>query len=129
MVWLKARHSPVAEAYDMTINIEPHGYYTTKPEFLAEMLSFADSPYLALNMGVGNVFIAGQAPVEFVKRFHDRISLVHVTGISGSDCAIGEGTNAENVRECSRFRADCGYRGVVTIGCEADGGPLIDEAS
>lgn len=132
-----------AEAYQITINIEPHGYYTTRPDFLAEMLSFADSPYLRLNMDVGNVFIAGHDPVEFVKRFRDRISLVHVkdiseqlsaasrgelTGIAGSHCAIGEGINAGNVRECLRILAEHGYRGVVTIECEADGGPLIDRS-
>ncbi|MEN6534977.1 MAG: TIM barrel protein, partial [Bryobacteraceae bacterium] len=33
---------PVAERYGITINIEPHGYFTTKPEFMAEMLNFVD---------------------------------------------------------------------------------------
>jgi sugar phosphate isomerase/epimerase len=130
----------VAEAYQVTVNIEPHGYYTTKPDFLAEMLSFVDSPYLCLNMDIGNVFIAGQEPVEFVERFADKISHVHVkdvsaavtdesrgelTGIAGSHCAIGEGMNAENVRRCVEMLADRGYRGVLTIECEAEGG-LID---
>jgi inosose dehydratase len=132
-----------AEAYQITINIEPHGYYTTKPDFLAEMLSFVDSPYLRLNMDIGNVFIAGQNPVDFVERFRDKISLVHVkdisaplaassrgelTGIAGSHCAIGEGINAENVRRSVEVLAAYGYRGVLTIECEADGGPLIERS-
>ncbi|MCL5742445.1 MAG: sugar phosphate isomerase/epimerase [Acidobacteria bacterium] len=127
----------VAEAYQITINIEPHGYYTTKPDFLAEMLSFVDSPYLRLNMDIGNVFIAGQNPVEFVELFHDKISHVHVkdiserlaaesrgelTGIAGSHCAIGDGMNAGNVRQCVAMLAGYGYRGVLTIECEAQGG-------
>jgi sugar phosphate isomerase/epimerase len=130
----------VAEAYQITVNIEPHGYYTTKPDFLAEMLSFVNSPYLCLNMDIGNVFIAGQEPVEFVRRFADRISHVHVkdisaavadesrgelTGIAGSHCAIGEGMNANNVRECVEMLVDRGYRGVLTMECEAEGG-LMD---
>jgi sugar phosphate isomerase/epimerase len=130
----------VAEAHEVTVNVEPHGYYSTKPDFLAEMLSFVDSPYLRLNMDIGNVFIAGQDPVEFVRRFHDKISHVHVkdisavlaeescgelTGIAGSHCAIGDGINAGNVRKCVEMLADHGYAGVLTIECEAEGG-LID---
>ena len=131
-----------AEAYQVTINIEPHGYYTTKPDFLAEMLSFVDSPYLRLNMDIGNVFIAGQNPVKFVEQFHDKISHVHVkdvsqtlateshgelTGIGNSQCAIGDGVNAANVRTCVELLASRGYRGVLTIECEAQGG-LIESS-
>ncbi len=66
----------VAEAYEITVNIEPHGYYTTKPEFLEEMLAFSDSPFLRLNLDIGNVFIAGQDPVVFAQRFLNKIDHV-----------------------------------------------------
>ena len=59
----------VAERYQMIIDIEPHGYYTTKPEFMEKMLAFVDSPYLRMNMDTGNTFIAGQDPVAFLKKF------------------------------------------------------------
>src|SRR5581483_3742141 len=119
----------MAEAYQVTVNIEPHGYYTTKPDFLAEMLSFVDSPYLCLNLDVGNIFTAGQDPTDFVERFHAKISHVHVkdvseslaaephgemTGIGISHCAIGEGVNAGNVRSCVELLAGYGFRGVLT---------------
>ncbi len=131
-----------AEAYQVTVNIEPHGYYTTKPDFLEEMLSFVDSPYLRLNMDIGNVFIAGQDPVQFVERFRGKISHVHVkdvsaslaaeaqgelTGIGNSQCAIGEGLNAANVRRCVEMLAGYGYSGVLVIECEAQGG-LIESS-
>ena len=58
-----------AEQYKIGINIEPHGYFTTKPWFMEEMLSFVDSPYLGLNMDTGNTFIAGQDPVAFLEKF------------------------------------------------------------
>ena len=61
---------PVAEAYEIIINIEPHGYFTTKPDFMAEMLAFADSPYLRMNMDTGNTFIAGQDPVAFLRAIY-----------------------------------------------------------
>lgn len=57
---------PVAEAYGIVINIEPHGWLTTKPDLMAEMLAFCDSPFLRMNMDTGNTFIAGQEPVPFL---------------------------------------------------------------
>jgi inosose dehydratase len=129
----------VADAYKITVNIEPHGYYTTKPDFLEEMLAFVDSPYLCLNLDIGNIFIANQDPVEFVERFHRKISQVHVkdvseslaatsrgalTGIGVSHCAIGDGINAANVRRCVELLAGHGYNGVLIVECEAQGGMI-----
>ncbi len=133
----------VAEAYEIVINIEPHGYYTTKPDFMAEMLAFADSPWLRMNMDTGNTYIAGQDPVAFLERFLDKVSHVHIkdvseslaraargelTGIAVSHCAIGEGVNAENIRRCLRLLRDVGYRGVLSIECEGQGGPMIERS-
>src|ERR1035437_7228417 len=104
-----------AEQYEITINIEPHGHFTTKSDFLAEMLAFVDSPYLRMNFDTGNTFIAGQDPVAFLDRFRDKVSHVHIkdvseslaaaargelTGIAVSQCAIGDGVNAPNIRRC-----------------------------
>ena len=133
----------VAEAYDIVINIEPHGYFTTKPDFMAEMLSFADSPHLRMNMDTGNTFIAGQDPVAFLKQFTDKVSHVHVkdvseslaaaargdlTGIAVSHCAIGDGVNADNIRQCLAILRDAGWNGVLSIECEGQGGPMIERS-
>ncbi len=133
----------VAEAHEVVVNIEPHGYFTTKPEFMAEMLGFSESPFLRLNMDTGNTFIAGQDPVAFLKRFLDRVSHVHVkdvsqslaevlrggaTGIAVSQCALGEGVNAENIRECLGVLRDAGYAGVLSIECEGQAGPMIEQS-
>ena len=133
----------VAEAYEITINIEPHGYYTTKPEFMAEMLAFVDSPYLGMNMDTGNTFIAGQDPVQFLARFAGRVSHVHIkdvspslaaaargelTGIAVSHCAVGQGVNADNIRRCLALLAESGFDGVLSIECEGQGGPMIEDS-
>ncbi len=133
----------VAEAYGIVINIEPHGYYTTRPEFMAEMLDFVDSPCLRMNMDTGNTFIAGQDPVAFLERFQDRVSHVHIkdvseslaaaargdlTGIAVSHCAIGEGVNAENIRRCLEILRRRGYDGVLSLECEGQGGPMIERS-
>lgn len=134
---------PIAEAYRVVVNIEPHGYYTTKPEFLAEMLGFCDSPFLRVNFDTGNTYIAGQDPVAFLERFHDKVGHVHIkdvspslaaaargdlTGIALSQCGIGEGVNAENIRRCVGLLASYGYDGVLSLECEGQGGPMIERS-
>ncbi len=134
---------PVAEAYDITINVEPHGYFTTRPDYMEEMLNFVDSPYLRMNMDTGNTFIAGQDPVAFLERLSDKVSHVHVkdvseslaaaargdiTGIPVSQSAIGDGVNADNIRACLAIFARTGYDGVFSLECEGQGGPMIERS-
>ena len=133
----------VAEAHGITINIEPHGYFTTRPAMMARMLAFVDSPYLRMNMDTGNTFIAGQDPVKFLRRFLKRVSHVHVkdvsaslaaatrgkqTGIAVSQCAIGDGVNAKNIRRCLEILRDAGYAGTLSMECEGQGGPMIERS-
>jgi len=133
----------VAEAHQIVVNIEPHGYFTTKPDFMARMLDFCKSPYLRMNMDTGNTFIAGQDPLAFLTRFVDRTSHVHVkdvseslsaatrgkqTGIAVSHCALGEGVNAENIKKCLALLRDRRYDGVLSMECEGQGGPMIERS-
>src|SRR5512145_183025 len=39
-----------AERYEIIINVEPHGPYTTNPDTMEQILGFFDSPYLRLNL-------------------------------------------------------------------------------
>jgi sugar phosphate isomerase/epimerase len=127
----------------MIIDIEPHGYYTTKPEFMERMLAFVDSPYLRMNMDTGNTFIAGQDPVAFLNKFRSKVSHVHVkdvsdslaaslrgelTGIAVSQCAIGDGVNAHNIKNCFDVLVDLKYDGVVSLECEGQGGSMIEKS-
>lgn len=133
----------VAEAHQIVVNIEPHGYFTTKPDMMSQMLEFCDSKYLRMNMDTGNTFIAGQDPVAFLKRFIDKVSHVHIkdvseslaaavrgnqTGIAVSQCAIGDGVNADNIRQCLSLLRDHGYKGVLSMECEGQGGPMIEKS-
>lgn len=134
---------PVAERYGITINIEPHGHFTTNPDRMEEMLAFVDSPNLRMNFDTGNTFIAGQDPVAFLRRFIGKVSHVHIkdvsaplaaaargerTGIAVSHCAIGEGVNAANIRECLRLLRAHGYDGVLSLECEGQGGPMLERS-
>lgn len=131
----------VAEAYEMIVNIEPHGYFTTNPDMMARMLEFVDSPYLRMNMDTGNTYIAGQDPAPFLERFADKVDHVHLkdvseslakavrgeeTGIAVSHCSLGGGVNAENIRRCLALLRDRGYDGVLSMECEGQAGPMIE---
>ncbi len=133
----------VAEAHEVYVNIEPHGHFTTKPEMMGRMLDFCDSPYLGMNMDTGNTFIAGQDPVAFLEQFIDRVRHVHIkdvseslaaavrgnqTGIAVSQCAIGDGVNADNIRTCIKMLRDRGYDGTLSMECEGQGGPMIEQS-
>ncbi len=133
----------VAEANEIIVNIEPHGYFTTKPEMMEKMQKFCDSKYLRMNMDTGNTFIAGQDPVAFAKKFIKKISHVHIkdvseslaaavrgnqTGIAVSQCSIGEGVNAENIKKVLGILKDNGYGGVLSMECEGQGGPMIEKS-
>ncbi|MBX7259895.1 MAG: sugar phosphate isomerase/epimerase [Candidatus Hydrogenedentes bacterium] len=132
-----------AEAYEITVNIEVHGYFTTNPDRMEEMLAFCDSPYLRMNLDTGNTFIAGQDPVAFCKRFRDKVTHVHVkdvseslakavrgeqTGIAVSQCAIGDGVNAGNIKQCLMLLRDRSYDGILSMECEGQGGPMIERS-
>ncbi len=143
MKWQYEQILKVAEAHKIIVNIEPHGYFTTNPDAMAEMQAFSDSPYLRMNMDTGNTFIAGRDPAEFLTRFIRKVSHVHVkdvsksladslrgkdTGIAVSACSLGEGVNAENIRKCLTILRDSGYTGTLSMECEGAGGPMIEKS-
>jgi len=132
-----------AERYGMIINIETHGYFTGKPHFLEEMLSFTDSSLLRLNFDTGNVFISGEDPAAFLSRFIDKTSHVHLKdvapqraessrgkefGIGMSHCSVGEGVLADQISACLKLLGGHGFNGDVSIECEAAGGIFVEQS-
>ena len=99
----------VAEAYDVIVTIEVHGYFTTNPDNVEKMLAFVDSPNLRMNLDTGNTFIAGQDPVAFCRRFLDKISHVHVKDVSESlaDSMRGKDTGIAISHVRDRRRREC----------------------
>jgi inosose dehydratase len=121
-----------AEDYQVTVNIETHGPYTTDPDILERMLNFFDTPWLGFNLDTGNTFIAGGNPVAFLQRFLGKLRYLHVkdvseslaaalrgeeTGIGMSESPIGQGVNAENIRACIRLLKEADWDGVLSVEC------------
>lgn len=134
---------PVAEAHGIVINVEPHGYCTTKPELMAEILNLYDSPCFGMNMDTGNAFIAGRDPVAYLEQFIGKVNHIHIkdvsaelaaamkgelTGIALSTAAIGEGVNADNIRKCVELLIHAGFQGTMSLECDAQGGPMLERS-
>lgn len=132
-----------ATRYNIVINIETHGYFTSDPDRMAKMLDFVDSPLLQMTFDTGNVYIAGQDPVTFLQRHVKRVSHVHVkdvapqladlqrgkqTGIGMSHSAVGGGVNADNIEKCFAVLKENVFHGAVSLECDARGGPVMEES-
>ena len=132
-----------AERYKVCVNVEPHGYYTTRADFVERLLDRVGSPLLGVNLDTGNVFIRGGDPVDFCRRFAGRIGHAHVkdvspqlaamargslTGIALSQMVVGQGANARNIEAVLDVLARTGYAGVLSVECEGAGGPLLEES-
>ena len=126
---------PVAENHKVTINVEPHGPYTTDPEILLDIVESFDSPFVGINFDTGNSFIAGRDPVAFIKQVRKHVNHVHCkdvskaladaargkdTGIATSMVHIGEGVNADNIVGCIQHLTETDWDGVFTIECEGE---------
>lgn len=131
-----------AESHEIIINVEPHGPYTNNMDTMARILDMFDSPWLRMNFDTGNTFIAGNDPVEYLRRFLPKVTHIHIkdvcealakavrgeeTGIASSVVAIGEGVNADNIAGCIELLKKSGWSGVLSI--EANAAPGVMERS
>jgi sugar phosphate isomerase/epimerase len=123
---------PWAEDYNVIINVEPHGPYTTDGDFMERLFSHFESKYLQMNFDTGNTFISGLEPLEYMKRFRKYITHAHIkdvsrelaaavrgheTGIACSEVPIGGGVNAENIKKCIAYLRETGFSGGLSIEC------------
>jgi len=123
---------PWAEDYDVIINVEPHGPYTTDVDFMQRLFEHFDSEHLRLNMDTGNTFIAGLDPLEYLKSLRKYLTHAHIkdvseglaaavrgeeTGIACSEVPIGGGVNAENIKRCIEYLKETVFDGALSIEC------------
>jgi len=123
---------PWAEDYDVIINVETHGPYTSNLDFMTRLFERFESPYLRFNFDTGNTFIAGKDPLEFCKALRRYLSHCHIkdvspalaaaargeeTGIGSSEVSVGGGVNAENIKAVVRYLRETAWDGAVSIEC------------
>jgi sugar phosphate isomerase/epimerase len=123
---------PWAEDYNVVINVETHGPYTQNADFMDRLFRHFESEYLQFNFDTGNCFIAGNDPLEYLKRFRKYLRHLHIkdvsaslaaaargedTGIGCSEVPIGKGVNAENIKKCIQYLIETKWDGVGSIEC------------
>jgi sugar phosphate isomerase/epimerase len=121
-----------AEDYNIVLNVETHGPYTTNGDFLERLFAYFDSEHLRFNFDTGNTFISGQDPLAYLKRFRKYLAHAHVkdvspglaaalrgedTGIACSEVPVGGGVNAENIKQCIAYLRETQWNGVLSIEC------------
>lgn len=130
-----------AEDYGIVLNVETHGPYTTDAAFLGQLFDRFPSRSLGFNFDTGNTFIAGLDPLDYLKRFRDRLTHCHVkdvspalaaavrgqeTGIATSEVPIGAGVNADNIRKVIAYLRETAWDGVLSIECYGSDGNVRD---
>jgi sugar phosphate isomerase/epimerase len=122
----------VAENHKVIINVEPHGPFTTNPEYLLQIVEHFQSPWVKINFDTGNSFIAGHDPAKYLKTLRRYVTHLHIkdvspelaasvrgeeTGIGSSIVPVGGGVNAENIKKCLEYLHKTKWSGAVSIEC------------
>jgi len=117
----------MAKNYNITLTIEPHGYYTTNAEGLLKIMNLGDSDRLAINFDTGNVAIAGNDSVETLKAVIDHVVHVHLKDITrqmkgegeefGVVAGVAVGQGDVDIKGCVDVLKEHGYEGYLSIEC------------
>ncbi|HET7567532.1 MAG TPA: sugar phosphate isomerase/epimerase [Gaiellaceae bacterium] len=67
----------VAADHGVKILVEPHGPITGSIDNIEKLLELCDSPALGVNLDTGNLWLAGDDPVDMVRRLGRQIEHVH----------------------------------------------------
>ncbi|UCB46927.1 MAG: sugar phosphate isomerase/epimerase [Spirochaetota bacterium] len=117
----------MAENYDITLTIEPHGVFTTNADGLLKIMSLSDSKRLAINFDTGNVTIAGNDAVETLKKVVKHVVHVHLKDVSSEQATDGHETGVTagmaigdgdvDIPGCIEVLKKNDYNGVLAIEC------------
>ncbi len=72
-------YEPLRLAADMGVKIliEPHGHITDSVVYTEQVLNECNSEALGLNLDTGNLWLGGGDPIEYIKKFGNKIEHVH----------------------------------------------------
>lgn len=109
--------------------IELHNALTAQPDYLVKLLARFGPDQLGVNFDTGNSFLAGNDPVEYVRRVADRVVHVHLKDVpasqlpergkvTGTRVGVAVGDGVIDVRGVLVVLAEAGYDGVVSVECD-----------
>ena len=120
----------VAEDFGVEILMEPHGPLSTSADGLLKILEVCDSESLAINYDTGNVFVAGNDPVDTLKAVVDKVEHVHFKDLA-ADIERGHaygagmgtiplGTGACGIKTIVEILKEHGFDGNATLEVAGD---------
>ena len=109
--------------------IELHNALTAQPAYLVRLLQRFGPEELGVNFDTGNTFLAGNDPVEYVRRVAGRVVHVHVKDIpasqlpsrgrvTGTRVGVAVGDGVVDVRGVLAVLWEAGYHGVLSVECD-----------
>ncbi|HEX3806642.1 MAG TPA: sugar phosphate isomerase/epimerase family protein [Gaiellaceae bacterium] len=122
----------VAADHGVKILLEPHGPVTGSIDKLEQLLELCDSPALALNLDTGNLWLAGDEPVDMVRRLGGLIEHVHWKDVPEEMAAergtrfgfgmstIALGTGLVDIAGTAAALAEIGFDGDTTLEIAGD---------
>ena len=129
---MKMNLRPILECCDdngVFLGVEPHGPYTARRQNMLRILDLDDSPWLRVNFDMGNSFLAGEDPYEFLEAVKEKVVHMHAKDISvtqsGAErgkvtgtavgCACGAGVI--DWRRTVAILRTVNYQGVLSVEC------------
>jgi sugar phosphate isomerase/epimerase len=120
---------PIAERHGIKIGLEQHQNLSTRWETFNRLLHLVDSPVIGVNFDTGNLYLAGQDPLAWLRELAPRVVHVHAKDISVEHaerergkvtgtpvgCACGDGVI--DWRQVVRILRQSGYTGVLSVEC------------
>ncbi|MHC4338239.1 MAG: sugar phosphate isomerase/epimerase family protein [Planctomycetota bacterium] len=82
MKYVLTEAAGVAEARNMLIGLEPHQQYSKHPDGLDKIYALVDSPAIGINFDMGNSYLSGQDPIEWLQHVKERLIHLHAKDIS-----------------------------------------------
>ena len=118
-----------AQKRGVTFAIELHNALTARPGCLVKLLQRFGPDELGVNFDTGNSFLAGNDPVEYLRRVADRVVHVHLKDIpasqlpergkvTGTRVGVAVGDGLVDVRGVLGVLAEAGYQGVLSVECD-----------
>lgn len=103
----------IAETYNLVASYHPHlGSMVETPEQLEKLLKYTD---INLCPDTAHIEAGGGDPVEFIRKYYDRIKYVHLKDCNktGEFLPLGEGH--QDFPTMIKLLKDVGYKGWITV--------------
>jgi sugar phosphate isomerase/epimerase len=120
---------PYARSHGVRYAMELHNSLTTRPDMLVKLLQRFSDEELGVNFDTGNSFLAGNDPVEYLRRVAGRVIHVHIKDIpssqlhlrgqvTGTRVGVAAGDGVIDLAGIVATLAEAGYEGVLSIECD-----------